>query len=284
MFGFSKENLTDEKRAILRDYKHLIYEALLEAITMGVTRQSAAMLVDEEFGERIHEEARKEGIIRILTVEKSGQDEVEFEYGSRIAQHIEKFKPEYVKALVYYNPEYIPANDRELNKHQIEMLKIIQAYCQSHDYNFLVEILTPPTAEQLTRYNNSEEKYEKTMHAQLMRQSIKELQEGGIEPDLWKVEGLESEEQMRSVVAQARAKGRENVGVVILGRGEDKARVENWLKVGAKITGVIGFAVGRTVWAKPLLAYHQRAISRQEATHAIAKNYKYFVDLFLSVR
>jgi len=50
--------------------------------------------------------------------------------------------------------------------------------------------------------------------------------------------------------------------------------------VAAKIPGVVGFAVGRTVFKQVLLNYQQGIIKRGEAAQAIAKNYKSFVDLF----
>ena len=113
-----------------------------------------------------------------------------------------------------------------------------------------------------------------------MQASIKELQDNGIEPDIWKLEGLEVFDEMRQVVEQARSGGRREVGVVVLGRGESEAKVRGWLTAAAKIPGVVGFAVGRTVFKQVLLNYQQGIIKRGEAAQAIAKNYKSFVDLF----
>ena len=256
MFGFSKEQLSEDERATLIDYKHLIYEAFLLSLTMGVSKDAAAILVDEEFGERIHEEARRQGITRILTVEKSGQDEFEFEYGKLFGEHIEKFSPDFVKALIYYAPQKV---------WEKEKLKILSDFCREKGYAFLLEVLVKTDGEQKPAF---------------IHQCIQEFQAFGIEPDVWKIEGLENEEKIRKIVTQARAGGRDAVGVIILGRGEDKEKVEKWLQVGSKIPGVIGFAVGRTTWKEPLIDYHRHTASRQEAVHRIASNYKYFIDLF----
>ena len=161
--------------------------------------------------------------------------------------------------LVRYNP----AGDKELNLRQIVRLKTINEFCHENHYKFLFELLVHPPSDVRT-----------------MRASIKELQDNGIEPDIWKVEGLAILDDMRQVVDQARSGGRQEVGVVVLGRGESEAKVRGWLTAAAKIPGVVGFAVGRTVFKQVLLNYQQGIIKRGAAVQAIAKNYKSFVDLF----
>lgn len=259
MFGFSEEEMTPDQVSTVADYKHIIYEGFLLALKMGVSKESAAILVDEQYGAKIQEEARSLGITRILTTEKSGQDEFDFEYGHDFRDHIEKFKPDYVKALVRYNP----AEDKELNLRQIARLKTINEFCRENQYKFLFELLVHPPSD-----------------ARIMRASIKELQDNGVEPDIWKLEGVENFDEMKAVVEQARSNNRQNVGVVVLGRGESEEKVHLWLSVAAKIPGVVGFAVGRTIFTQALLDYHQGAIKREDAARVIAQNYKSFVDLF----
>jgi myo-inositol catabolism protein IolC len=278
MFGFSEKTLTENQTRILVDYKHVIYESFLAALEMGVQKEDAAILVDEQFGSKIQEEAMVAGITRMLTTEKSGLDEFDFEYGNDFGAHIEKFKPDYVKVLVRYNPE----GDKAGNTRQIGRLKMMNDFCHSNKYGFLFELLAVPTEKQLAELGGDKEKYEKTMQGKVMKEAIKEIQDGGIDPDVWKLEGLENFEDMRQVVEQARANGRDNVGVVVLGRGESDAKVRIWLSVAVSIPGVIGFAVGRTVFKQPLTDYHNKILTREQAVETIAKNYKEFVDLFES--
>ena len=259
MFGFSEEELTPAESSTIADYKHLIYEGFLLSLKIGVSKESAAILVDERFGAKILEETRSLGIMRILNAEKSGQDEFDFEYGPDFRDHIEKFKPDYVKVLVRYNP----AGDKELNLRQIVRLKTINEFCRENHYKFLFELLVHPPSD-----------------ARIMQASIKELQDNGIEPDVWKLEGVEDFDELKAVVEQTRSQGRQNVGVVVLGRGESEEKVRLWLTVAAKIPGVVGFAVGRTIFKQALLDYHQGAVKREEAARVIAQNYKSFVDLF----
>ena len=78
----------------------------------------------------------------------------------------------------------------------------------------------------------------------------------------------------------ARAGGRETVGCIILGRGEDDAKVREWLSTAATVPGFIGFAVGRTDFWQPLIAWRAHEISRATAVDQIARRYREFVDAF----
>lgn len=278
MFGFSEKDLTPEQVALLADYKHVIYEGFLKALAAGVPKTAAAILVDERFGTKIQQEAKILGMRRILPVEKTGQDEFDFEYGDSFKEHIEKFQPDYVKVLVRYNSD----NDPELNRRQRSRLKIISDFCHQNNYRFLFELLAPPTSAQLAECSGNSEEYEKKLQSQVMQGALQELQSAGVEPDIWKLEGLENFDDMKKVVEQARSGGRENVGVVVLGRGESDSKVRAWLTVAAKIKGVVGFAVGRTVFKQALLDYHQKIINREQAAAVIAQNYQGFVVLFES--
>lgn len=276
MFGLSEGNLSADDVARVSDYKHIVYEGFLRALELGVPREPAAILVDEQFGRRIHAEARAAGITRILTTEKSGQDEFDFEYGNEFGAHIDALSPEYVKVLVRYNPH----GDRTQNIRQLKRLKTINDFCHQHHYQFLFELLVPATQEQLASLGGDIERYEKSMRALFTKESIRELHDAGIEPHIWKIEGLDDIDQMRTVVEETRLGDRRDVGVVVLGRGESDAKVRGWLSVAARIPGVIGFAVGRTVFKQALLDHARGATTRIAAVDTIAQNFKGFVDLF----
>jgi len=280
MFGYDEKNLSPEDITSLSDYKHVIYEGFLRALEMGVPKEPAAILVDEQFGKKIHEEAKTKGITRILTIEKSGQDEFDLEYGDAFKEHIDALSPRYVKVLVRYNP----MSDSAMNERQRARLKTVNDFCKEGGYKFLFELLAIPTPQELETAGDDKEKYEQGTRWEVMRKSIKEFYESGIEPEIWKIEGLESMEQMKAVVNETRSGGRSKVGVVVLGRGESDEKVRVWLSTAAKIEGVIGFAVGRTVFKESLTRMKSGALSREEAVLQIAKNYKSYADLFESAK
>ncbi len=72
-----------------------------------------------------------------------------------------------------------------------------------------------------------------------------------MEPDVWKIEGLDRREDCENIVTAARRGGRDRVGCIILGRGEDEQKVHEWLSTAATVPGFIGFAVGRTSFWDP---------------------------------
>jgi myo-inositol catabolism protein IolC len=77
----------------------------------------------------------------------------------------------------------------------------------------------------------------------------------------------------------ARRNGRDEVGCIVLGRGEDAKQVRDWLTVAAGVGRFIGFAVGRTVFWGPLVAWLAKKTTREAAVAEVARRYKQFVDV-----
>jgi len=279
MFGIKNRQPTLEEKRQISDYKKMIFEGFKLALKKGVPKEIAGLLVDEEFGANILKEAKKEGLTFAMPVEKSGQDEFDFEYGEDYPKHIEKFDPTLVKVLVRYNPE----GDGEMNKRQLQRLRNLNDYLRSIKKPFLFELLVPPTPKQLSQVNGSKETYDREIRPKLMVKAIQQIQDAGIEPQIWKLEGVEKTEDAKAVVKQAQKNGRK-AAVITLGRGEAKEQVQKWLQVGAKIPGIIGFAVGRTIFWEPLSEYKNGKVGKSEAIEKIAQNYTEFSNLWLNER
>jgi myo-inositol catabolism protein IolC len=277
LFGIKNRLPTSEEKKQIEDYKKMIFEGFALALKKRVPKEIAGLLVDEEFGASILREAKKSGITFAMPVEKSGQEEFDFEYGENYPKHIEDFDPTFAKVLVRYNP----TGDATLNKRQLQRLKRLSDYLQQTKKPFLFELIVPATPKQLADLDGSKEAYDQEMRPKLMVESMKAIQAAGIEPSVWKLEGVNKPESAKEVVAQAQKNGRK-AGVITLGRGESKEQVQKWLTVGAKIPGIIGFAVGRTIFWQPLSEHRTGNISRKEAVERIALNYTEFADLWLS--
>jgi 5-dehydro-2-deoxygluconokinase len=132
----------------------------------------------------------------------------------------------------------------------------------------------------LERAKGDKHVYDREMRPQLMRQTIEELQDAQIEPDVWKIEGLDRREDCEKIVTAARRGGRDRVGCIILGRGEDDRKVREWLATAAGVPGFIGFAVGRTVFWEPLVGWRERKTTREATVAEIARRYREFADIF----
>jgi myo-inositol catabolism protein IolC len=279
MFGW-KGVLSPEQTAQIAAAKEVIYDGLKAAVTAGVAKDRAGILVDEQFGAAILRDASKRGYITAVPAEKSGQDEFDFEYGEDFTKHIEAFNPTFCKVLVRYNPE----GDQRLNQRQAARLRRLSGYLHHTNRKFMFELLVPATAEQLQQVGGDRHRYDLERRPGLMVCAIGELQQAGTEPDLWKIEGLDRREDCVQVAKTARRDGRDDVGCIILGRGEDEKHVYTWLSTAAGVPGFIGFAVGRTTFWDPLIAWREQKSSRQEAVAEIARRYRQWVDVFENAR
>src|SRR5437660_105970 len=225
MFGWSG-TLSPERTAEIAATKQVIYDGFEAAVKAGVPKQKAGILVDEQFGAAILRDATAHSYTSACPAEKSGQEEFDFEYGEEFAKHIEAFHPTFCKVLVRYNPE----GDQALNRRQSARLKTLSEYLHGKSRSmFMFELLVPAEKAQLDRVKGDKKAYDLELRPRLMVESIQELQEAGVEPDLWKIEGLDRREDCELVVAAARRNGREKVSCIVLGRGEDDKKVREWL-------------------------------------------------------
>ena len=265
-----------EQTAIIADAKHLIFEGLLQAVADGADASAAGALVDEQFGSTIPEEVRQHGLKLAMPAERSGQPDFEFEYGADFGEHILKFDPDFTKVLVRYNPDGNAAENRD----QLVKLKTLSDWLHQRDRKFLFELLVPAEDAQLQRVDGDEERYDTELRPELMRRAIAEIQDWGIEVDIWKIEGVEQRSDCEMLVAQARTGGRDGVTCVVLGRGADDAKVDHWLTQAAPVDGFVGFAIGRSIWWDPLKAYVDGKIERVLGARQIAENYLRFVRVY----
>ncbi len=259
--------------------KTLIYRGLLKAIEMGVPRDQVGILVDAQFGSHIIADAKSRGIPAAVCVEKSGQPLFDFEYGARWEDHLRFIAPDIVKVLVRFHPE----DDEAANREQLTRLKLLSDYIHDDDsYYMMFELLVPAVTE---ADKAAGDRYDAEIRSKHMVEAIRQIQEFGVEPDIWKLEGMETREQAESVAAQVRSNSaRQSVGCVLLGRGSNKEKVHQWLEVAAPVEGYIGFAVGRTNFSEPLKSYLGNGMSESDAVSAIAENYKGCVDVWKAAK
>jgi myo-inositol catabolism protein IolC len=265
-----------EQTAMIADAKHLVFEGLQQAVAAGADPSVTGVLVDEQFGSSIPEEARTQGLRLAMPAERSGQEMFDFQYGEQFGEHIERFDPDFTKVLVRYNPD----GDAEGNREQREKLKRLSDWLHARERKFLFELLVPATPAQLQTVDGDGERYDAELRPELMRRTIAEIQEAGIEVDVWKIEGVDVRADCEMLVAQARTGGRDGVVCVVLGRGADDAKVDHWLGEAAPVDGFVGFAIGRSIWWDPLKAYVDGKIERRVAAQQIAQNYLRFVKVY----
>src|ERR687896_540811 len=239
MFGIEGDP-SDEQTATISDAKHLIFEGMVKAVEQGAEAGVTGVLVDEQFGapKNVPGDAKERGLLLAMPVEKSGQNEFDFEYGDEFGDHIEEFDPDFSKVLV-------PAEDS-----------------------------------QLEQVDGDTDRYDAELRPELMRQTIVELQDAGVEADIWKIEGIDTQEDCERIAETCRRDGRDGVICVVLGRGANDEKVDHWLRQGAPVEGYAGFAIGRTIWWDALKGFLEDDIEREDAAAQIADNYLRFVRVY----
>jgi myo-inositol catabolism protein IolC len=277
MFGIEGDP-TPEQVATIADATHLIYEGMEEAVKRGAQPGATGVLVDEQFGGDIPRQAEQEGLKLAMPVEKSGQNEFDFDYGDDFGAHIEKFDPDFSKVLVRYNSD---DPDTEMNQRQLRRLKVLADWLHERERRFLFELLVPATDDQLAAVGGDTDRYDAELRPELMRRAIEDIQNAGIEVDVWKIEGVDERADAEMLAEQTRTgSGREGVTCVLLGRGASTEKVEHWLQVASGVDGFIGFAIGRSIWWDALKAFLDKRLDRGAAASQIADNYLHFVGVY----
>ena len=274
VFGIVDETPADTAR--LQDAKRVVWEGFKAAHTAGLP-EGAGFLVDEEMGAEVAREAAALGVPFAMPVEKSGQDIFDFEYGADFASHITGFSPTFAKVLVRWNPD----DDAETKALQGKRLKQLCDWLHGSGRKLLFELLVPASARQMAMLGGDTAAYDSRMRPMIMLQVIDEIRAAGIEPDVWKIEGVDATGDCDLIARLTRSEGRDGVTCVVLGRGADDTKVDQWLRAGAPVTGYAGFAIGRSIWWDAVVGWHKGTMKREAAVALIAANYRRFIDVYL---
>jgi myo-inositol catabolism protein IolC len=277
MFGVGAD-ATDEQMERLQAAKQLVWAGVRRALEEGAPNQSVGVLVDEEMGTTVAREAKEAGIKLAMPVEASGMSVFDFEYGDDFGAHIEDFDPDFSKVLVRWNTD----DGDDAKRVQGERLKELGDWLHERDRKFLFELLVPASPRQLDLVGGDSAAYDTEVRPYLTLEVIDEILAAGIEPDIWKIEGLDRDQSCELLAGLIRRGGRDGVKAVVLGRGADDAKVEHWLRMGAPVAGYSGFAIGRTIWSAEVKAWSEGDMGDDQAADGIAANFRRFIDVYES--
>lgn len=276
LLGITSKEPSPDEVAKTSDAKMVIFEGFKRALDDGVDKASAGVLTDEQYGSEVARKAKHEGVNLAMPVEKSGQDEFDFEYGDRFGDHIADFDPIFSKVLVRYNPD----GDADMNQRQTARLKQLGDWLHANDRKFLFELLVPAEQSHLDSVAGDTDRYDEEVRPKLMIRAIEALQDGGVEADIWKIEGISDREGCREIADLVRRDGRSGVGCVVLGRGADDAKVDEWLRAGSGLPGYIGFAIGRSIFGEAMKGISSGSMDRDTAAKSVASNYRRFIEVY----
>ena len=276
LLGVEGREPTEEEASRVSSMKDIIFDGFLQAKDSGISGGDPAILVDEKFGIHVQEKAKEMGIKFAAPAEKSGQKVFDFEYGDNFGKKIEEVGADFVKILVRWNPN----DNSETRQLQGERIKILSDWLDENDKKFLLEFLVPATDEQLESVGGDQTRYDSEIRPRLAVQVVEEMRERGADPDIWKIEGLDTREDCENISKVIKDGGRENVMAVVLGRGADDKKVNEWLTAGSSVDGYRGFAIGRSIFWTSLKGWHAGEKSRDEAVSEIANSYLQFISVY----
>ena len=276
LLGVEGRAPTDEEIARVSSMKDIIFDGFLEAKNNGISGGDPAILVDEAFGLQVQEKAKKMGIKFAAPAEKSGQKVFDFEYGENFGEKIKEVNADFVKILVRWNPD----DDADTRKIQGERIKTLSDWLDENERKFLLEFLVPASEQQLESVGGDQARYDSEIRPKLAVQVVEEMRERGADPDIWKIEGLDTANDCENVSKIIKDGGREDVIAVVLGRGANDEKVNEWLRAGSSVDGYKGFAIGRSIFWDSLKEWHAGEKSREEAVSEIANSYLTFISVY----
>ncbi len=276
LLGVDGREPSQEEISRVSEMKNIIFDGFLSAKESGISGGDPAILVDEAFGLQVQNKAKELGIKFAAPVEKSGQKVFDFEYGDDFGNKIEEVGADFVKILVRWNPDD-PAETREI---QGSRIKTLSDWLDDNGRKFLLEFLVPASEAQLASVNGDQARYDSEIRPKLAVQVVEEMREKGADPDIWKIEGLDTKEACQNVASVIKSGGREDVIAVVLGRGANDEKVNEWLRAGASVDGYKGFAIGRSIFWDSLKGWHAGDKSREQAVSEIANSYLSFISVY----
>ena len=276
LLGVEGREPTQDEANKVSEMKQIIFDGFLKANEYGITGGDPAILVDETFGLEVQQKAKEMNIKFAAPVEKSGQKVFDFEYGDQFGEKINEVGADFVKILVRWNPD----DEEEIRETQGNRIKELSDWLTENDKKFLLEFLVPATEEQLASVENDQARYDSEIRPKLAVKVVEEMRERGADPDIWKIEGLDTSEDCEKVAHAIRTGDREDVIAVVLGRGASDEKVNEWLKAGSSVEGYKGFAIGRSIFWEALKGFHEGEKSREEAVEEIAQSYLGFLSVY----
>jgi myo-inositol catabolism protein IolC len=282
LFGVKDDDPDPDQVAAMKSAKWMIFEGLRAALP-AMTYGRAGVLVDERYGRDVIDAVKGDGeagggkqpVVLAIPVEASGHDWFTLEWGDQWLGHVETIRPDYAKVLVRDNPDFDPAEREQ----QFGRLAQVSSGLHGIGVPLLYELLVPATGAQLHQAGHDAGAYDRDIRPGLVAQVIADNQAHGVEPALWKVEGLETAEAAQQVADQARAAGR-RTDLIVLGRDAPAERLDHWLEIASQVSAFVGFAIGRSIWEDAVRGYeasgHEEAAARA-ARDQVAERYLGFV-------
>jgi myo-inositol catabolism protein IolC len=276
-----KGAISPDQDARMTADKLLVYQALLDALPELPAEVQPGILVDEQYGASVAELASRSGgvVTLAMPIEKSGEDWFEFAYGDDWIAHAEFFATDHAKVLVRDNPGFDPSR----REGQAARLAQVSRWASSNNRCLIIELLVPASDADTAAVDGDATRYDRELRPAHAVTVIEYLQDQGVDPAIWKVEGLDRTQDAEMIVAAARRDGRK-ADCILLGRHAPHDQLDHWIQVVAPMPGWIGFAIGRSIWWDALSGHLHGQLSADETRRRIRDAYLDFARFYISAR
>ena len=255
---------TPAQAAQISAAKLLAYEALLDATAWLPAQIQPGVLIGEQYGASVAELAsHSAGAVSLcMPLEASGQEQFSFAYGDDWQRHAGYFAAGHVKVQVRDDPGLDPARREQ----QARQLGEASAWAAETGRSLILEL-----------------RHDEELRPGHTLQVMDYLQDHGVEPELWMIEGVSRHDDAVAVAAMAQRGGR-RAYCLVGGRNAPDDTVKHWLRVAAPVPGWAGFAIGRSIWRDPLHAHLHHLNTAGEARRRIRAAYLEYARYYLGAR
>ena len=213
-----------------------------------------------------------------MPVEKSGQNEFDFEYGDDFAAHIEQLRPGLLQGARPLQPGRRPA----MNKRQLERLKRLADWLHDNDRKFLFELLVPATDEQLASVDGDDRPLRRRAPAgaDAPRDHRRSRTPGSRSTSGRSRASTSAPTPRCSRSRPGRARVARASTCVLLGRGASTEKVEHWLGRRRRSRASSASRSAARSGGTRSRAFLAKELDRGAAASQIADNYLHFVQVY----
>jgi len=243
--------------------KNHLLSATHKVIAQMNLHNTSGILCDGKFGQDVLNAATGTELWIARPVEQPKAIPLEFENGQSIGTILGSWPLEHiVKCLVFYSRD--DADGLKTAQDQ-KIIELYDACCHSH-HQLLLEIIPPK---------------ERLSVGESLFNSITHMFALGIRPDWWKLPCMEAEWVVK-IDALIRAETPHCKGIVVLGLDAPVDELAAGFKAFKGCELVKGFAVGRTIFGKPALAWLAGEINDEQLIEQVAANYSQVTNAWQS--
>jgi myo-inositol catabolism protein IolC len=280
LYGLTAPPTPAQAARIIAD-KLLVYQALLDAVAWLPAQIQPGVLIDEQYGASVAAMAsHSAGAVSVcMPLEASGQEWFGFAYGEDWQRHAAFFAAGHAKVLVRDNPGLDPARREQ----QARLVAQVSAWAARAARSLIVDLRVPATGTDQDVTEGNTDRYDDELRPAHTVAVMEYLQDHGVEPALWTVEGPGRHDDAVAVAAMAQRGGRQ-ARCLAGGRHAPYDTLKHWLQVAAPIPGWAGFAIGGSIWWDPLHAHLRHINTAGEARRRIRNAYLDYARYYLKAR